>query len=96
MRTGRHQGYRGLPGLEGWARAQRRSRQLWFVEEVRFEDEFATAPTAVECEEHRLGVMLECRPTARWWKDVLVTGLLKEMMQAHGEITDVERIGNCD
>jgi hypothetical protein len=40
--------------------------------------------------------MLECRPTARWWKDVLVTGLLKEMMQAHGEITDVERIGNCD
>jgi hypothetical protein len=79
--------------LEDWPAANASRR--WFREEVRYSDQFTGPPFDADCHDGSLSFKIEGRPAAKWWKDLLLIGLVKDLHDAFPEVTGVEHITDC-
>jgi hypothetical protein len=62
---------------------------------VDYFDEFQAAPQVTASEARLLRFSVHGRPGAKWWKDLLVLRLLKDLSSSFREIESVAKIRDC-
>jgi hypothetical protein len=93
-----------LERVQDWFTQWVEANQIWIrkwepterIEELSYAQEFKREPQVISCNSTELKLRLDVQPSARWWKDWMVTRILADFKAAFAEIKGVGHIGDCE
>src|ERR1041385_7896579 len=79
-----------------WVETNAIWKRNWLSEndELRYDEEFKGPPTAIVSAPNELGIRLECKPSAKWWKDWMVYRLLTDLRRVFTEAATPGHVHN--
>ncbi len=93
-----------LGRVQDWFTQWVEANQIWTrkweptgrIEELSYLQEFKREPQVISCDSTELKIRLEGQPSAKWWKDWMVTRILADLKAAFAEIKGVGHVRDCE
>lgn len=93
-----------LRSVQDWLSQWAKANQIWIrtwqptgrIEELFYGQEFKGAPQPISCDSSELKIRLEGQPSAKWWKDWMVSRILADLKAAFSEIRAIGHLRDCE
>ena len=90
--------------VKTWATEWIKANQVWTrkwepggqEEELYYDQEFKSGPQPISCILNELKIRLEGQPSAKWWRDWLVSRIIHDLKEAFTEIQSGGDVKNCE